>query len=177
MGDSNNPNRIEELLGGFPGRSLYFPPYVSPSLLEQLPNSDPKAELHYDFNTQTTTIRIDNEPLTSFRFDEFNIGGSSNGFVLFRRFLNESLIRDENNLHSDQVRVSKVAGAAWQSTTDAIRQTFNDLNRNLTSSSSMVNPLHNVTCPHCQSGFVIVLPEPPKPRRRRQRRRPRGQDT
>ena len=174
-------DRVDELLAGFSGTtSLYFPgSYVCQP--EPLPNSDPKAELNHDNNSETTTLYLDNERLTSFRLNEFNLNRSSNGFVHFRRLLNEALIRDGNSMHSEQVRVSKVAGAAWQSTTDVIKQRFNEFNRNLRSSSSAANPPRNVTCPHCHNPIVIVLQDLPKPKQRksqrRQRRRPRGQDT
>ncbi|CAG8659148.1 11740_t:CDS:2, partial [Paraglomus brasilianum] len=117
-------------------------PYVCQA--EPLPNSDPKAELNHDNNSGMTTLYLENEQLTSFRLSEFNLNGTSNGFVYFRRLLNEALIRDGNDMHSDQIRVSKVAGAAWQSTTAAIKQIFNDFNRNLTSSSSAVGPSRNL---------------------------------
>jgi len=176
-------NRADELFDGFSGPNLpnlYFPDsYVCQA--EPLPNSDPKAELNHDNNSGMTTLYLENEHLTSFRLSEFNLNGTSNGFVYFRRLFNEALIRDGNDMHSDQVRVSKVAGAAWQSTTAAIKQIYNDFNRNLRSSSSAVDPSRNVTCPHCHNPFVIVLSDLPKPKQRKpqrkQRRRPRGQNT
>ncbi|CAG8458113.1 10737_t:CDS:2 [Paraglomus occultum] len=129
----NNPvssSQIKELFGGFSVPNLYFPDsYVSQP--EQQTSSDPKAELRHDYNSGTTTLNLDGEYVTSFQLNEFNTSGSSNGFFYIRCLINEALIRDGNDLYKDQARVSRIAGAAWHSTTDAIRQMFNDFNRSL----------------------------------------------